>query len=60
MNVEHIMHGQTSKNWHQRNSNKHLKKKMESVTEKHSISSLQKDSYTGTSHIIQKVLQPEA
>jgi len=35
------------------------KKIWESVTEKHSIASLKKDSYTGTSHIIWEVLQPK-
>jgi hypothetical protein len=28
MNVEHTMHSHTSNNWHQRNSNKQLKRKI--------------------------------
>jgi len=62
MNVEHAMHGHTSNNWHQRNSNKQFKKKnWKSVTEKHSIASLQKTAilYTTIPHIMWKVLQPK-
>ena len=38
---------------------KGLKKNLEAIPRKHSISSLQKTAIPGTSHIIQKVLQSE-
>jgi len=36
-----------------------LRKKFQTITEKHSVDSLQKTAVLGTSHIMQKVLQSE-
>ena len=58
-NAEDGMYDHTGNNWNQWNSNKVLKKNLETVPVKHSMDSLQNTAILGTSHIIRKVLQSE-
>ena len=59
-NVEPEMYNYTSNKWSHWNSNEKLKEKFGSCTRKTFDRFTTKDSYIGTSHIIQKVLQCEA
>jgi hypothetical protein len=52
MNVEHKMYDYTGTYWSNRNSNRNLKKNLETMPGTHSIDSLQKTVILGTSHII--------
>ena len=57
--VEPEMYDYTGNNWSHWNSNKRLKKNLESIQGKRSIDLLQKTAILETSHIIWRVLQSE-
>jgi len=59
MDLEHEMDDCTGSNLNHRNSKKHFKETFVSYTRKTVSSFIIKDSYTGISHIIWTVLQPE-
>jgi len=53
------MYGYIDNNWGHWNSNKGLKKNLESIPRKHSIDPLQQTAVLGASYIIRRVLQTE-
>jgi hypothetical protein len=58
MNVDHEVYDYPGNNWCHQYSNKRGKKNLGAIPGKHSLDSLQKTAIVGTSHMIQKVLQP--
>jgi hypothetical protein len=58
-NVQYEIYEYTGTNWSHWNTDKGLKKNLETIPGKYAIDSFQKTAILETSHIIRKVLEPE-